>query len=204
MGFYNDRIVPRLVELALGGRSTDRVRARVCEGLSGEVLEVGFGSGHNLAHMPSAVTEVLAVDPSETARHLGAGRIAASPVPVELVGLDGEHLPLPDASVDSALSTWTLCTIPDAGAALREMHRVLRPGGTLHFVEHGRAPDRRTARRQARLTPLQRRIAGGCHLDRPIDELIEAAGFRIERLDTYVGAWPRSFGWFYEGVATTA
>ena len=102
--------------------------------------------------------------------------------------LDGEHLPLPDASVDSALSTWTLCTIPDAGAALREMHRVLRPGGRLHFVEHGRAPDRRTARRQARLTPLQRRIAGGCHLDRPIDELIEAAGFRIERLDTYVGA----------------
>ncbi|QGG96714.1 class I SAM-dependent methyltransferase [Actinomarinicola tropica] len=202
MGLYAEHVVPRIVDLTLRGPDVERIRERVCFGLSGEVLEVGFGSGRNLPHMPVAVTKVLAVDPSSVGRDMAAERVDASPVAVEWVGLDGEHLPLPDGSADHALSTWTLCTIPDVDLALREVRRVLRPGGTLHFVEHGLAPDPRTARRQHRFTPVQRRIAGGCHLDRPIDELIGAAGFRIDRLDTYLGARPAAFGWFYEGVAT--
>lgn len=201
MGFYDDQVVPRVVDRLLGGRAVDEVRARVCRNLSGEVLEIGFGSGRNLPLMPSSVTTVFAVDPSQTGRRLAADRIAASPIEVVWVGEGGEDLPLDDHSVDHALSTWTLCTIPDVDAALSEVRRVLRPDGRFHFVEHGLSPDARTARRQRRLTPLQRRIAGGCHLDRSIDELVEAAGFRIERLDTYLGAWPPSFGWFYEGRA---
>src|SRR4051812_1730011 len=141
MGFYEDQVLPRLIDKALGGKGFGRLRARAMKGLEGEVLEVGFGSGTNLPHYPAGVTKVLAIDPATVGRKLAAGRVAASPMPVEFIGLDGEHLPLDDASVDHALSTWTLCTIPDAGQALAELQRVLRPGGTLHFLEHGRSPD---------------------------------------------------------------
>lgn len=201
MGFYEQQVLPRVIDKLLGTRGFHKFRARVAEGLSGEVLEVGFGSGLNVPHYPPAVERVLAVDPATVGRDLAGKRLEESEVPVEFVGLDGEHLPLDDASVDHVLTTWTLCTIPHVELALTEMVRVLRPGGQLHFLEHGHSPDPKVARWQHRLNPLQRRIAGGCHLDRPIDELIEQAGFRIESLGNYYLAFPKSMGYMYEGRA---
>ena len=204
MGFYEDRVLPRFVDVALGGRAFAALRARVASGLKGEVLEVGFGSGRNVPHYPSAVSRVRAVDPATYGRALAAKRVAASPVPVEYVGLDGEELPLPDASVDHVLSTWTLCTIPGVDAALGEIRRVLRPGGALHFIEHGRAPEPNVARLQDRLTPIQRRLFGGCHLNRRIDELVAAGGLEMERIENFFMRGPKAFGYMFEGVARKA
>ena len=204
MGWYVDRVLPHITDVALRGAEFTSARARVCAALEGEVLEVGFGSGRNVPHYPTQVTKVWAVDPATVGRRLAAGRVAASPVPVDYVGLDGEQLPLDDASVDHVLTTWTLCTIPDVERALAEIRRVLRPGGSLHFVEHGRAPEAGVARWQDRLTPVQRRVFGGCHLNRPIDQLIDAAGLRLETLDNYYARGPKPFGYMFEGVATKA
>ncbi len=204
MGFYDRQILPRFVDVALSGRQFSELRARVASGLRGDVLEVGFGSGRNVPFYPPAVTRVRAVDPAVTGRKLAAKRLGATAIPVEFVGLDGEQLPVDDESVDHVLMTWTLCTIPDPARALGEIRRVLRPGGALHFVEHGRAPDERVARHQDRLTPLQRRVAGGCHLNRAIDDLVTAAGFDLTRLDTFFIQGPRAFGYTYEGVAGKA
>jgi SAM-dependent methyltransferase len=201
VGFYQRSVLPRIVEKVCGAESMAPVRARVMASLRGSVVEIGFGSGLNLPHLPPAVTKVFAVEPSSTARRLAAERVAASPVPVELVDLDGHRIPLPDASVDAALTTCTLCTVPDPAIALGELRRVVRPGGRLHFLEHGLSPDPEVARWQRRLTPVQRRVFGGCHLERPIDDLITAAGFDIVELRTEYLAAPRSFGYTYEGVA---
>ena len=141
MGFYGNRVFPRAMIRLMNTRQMRETRARVCAPLSGDIVEIGFGTGLNLPHLPPTVTVLRAVDPLERGRNLASGRIAASPVSVEFVGLDGQSLPLPDHSVDAALSTWTLCSIPDPVAAVREINRVLRPGGTLHFVEHGCSPD---------------------------------------------------------------
>jgi ubiquinone/menaquinone biosynthesis C-methylase UbiE len=199
---YADRLLPRINDAALRRADLDEVRARVCRGLSGDVLEIGFGSGLNVPHYPPAVRRVLAVDPATAGRKLAAERLSRSSTPVEFVGLDGERLPLEDDSVDHALTTFTLCTIPDAGRALREVRRVLRPGGCLHFVEHGLAPEPDVVRWQERLNPIQKRVFGGCHLDRPIDRLIEAAGLHIDRLDTYYAAGLKPLTFLYEGTAT--
>lgn len=201
MGIYRDQVVPRVADVALRGREFARLRERIVQGLSGEVLEVGFGSGRNVPHYPSSIQRVVAVEPSAVGRRLARKRIEASPVAVELVGMEGEHLPFEDGSVDHALTTWTLCTIPDVRSALEEIRRVLRPGGTFHFLEHGRSPVPEVAVWQDRLTPLQRRLAGGCHLNRPIAELVEDAGFDLLRLDNCYMKGPRVFGYMYEGVA---
>ena len=202
MGFYREHIVPRLADMTLNGRPFDCLRARVTADLGGEVLEIGFGSGRNLPHYPATVTRVRAVEPSAVGRKLAAGRVAASTVPVEFVGLDGQELPVEDASIDHVLTTWTLCTIPDVARALHEVGRVLKPSGSFHFVEHGRAPDPRVSRWQDRLTPIQRRLAGGCHLNRPLGELVAASGLVLERLDHPRVPGPRTFTYTYEGVAT--
>jgi ubiquinone/menaquinone biosynthesis C-methylase UbiE len=204
MGWYADRVLPRLTDVLLRNREFAAIRARVCAGLEGEVLEVGFGSGRNVPHYPASVTRVRAVDPATLGRELAAERVAASPVPVEYIGLDGAQLPLENASVDHVLTTWTMCTIPDVDGALDEMRRVLRPGGSLHFVEHGRAPAAKVARWQDRLTPVQRRVFGGCHLNRPIADLVEHAGLRVAKLDNYFASGPKAFAYMYEGVATKA
>jgi ubiquinone/menaquinone biosynthesis C-methylase UbiE len=204
MSWYGDQVLPRLIDVVLSTREITEIRARVAGGLEGEVLEVGFGSGRNVPHYPAAVTRVRAVDPATVGRRLAAARVERSPVPVEYVGLDGQDLPLASGSVDHVLTTWTLCTIPDVGRALREMVRVLRPGGQLHFVEHGRSPDPRVARWQDRLTPVQRRIAGGCHLNRPIDELVAGSGLTLSSMTTYHIRGPRALGYTFEGVATRA
>jgi len=199
MGFYADRLLPRVVDVALG-RHTNPVRGRVAGGLRDEVLEGGFGSGRNLPHLPPEVTRLVAVDPAVHGRRLAAKRLAATSLPVEFVGLDGQALPLADESVDHVLVTWTLCTIPNVAQALGEMHRVLRPGGRLHFVEHGRSPNPRTARRQERVSPWWGKVAGGCRLDRDIPQLITAAGF-VTDVQTYRYSFPELVGRTYEGTA---
>jgi SAM-dependent methyltransferase len=201
MGFYEDAVLPRIVDKLGRVKPVRRLRDEVVQGLRGEVVEIGFGSGLNLSYLPAEVDKVLAVEPSEVARRLATPRIAASSAPVELVGLDGEDLPIETESVDSALSTLTLCTIPDVSRALAEVHRVLRPGGLFHFFEHGLSPKPRVARWQHRLTPLQRRICGGCHFDRPIDTLISNSGLEITTLRNPSLGGPKFAAYIYLGTA---
>jgi ubiquinone/menaquinone biosynthesis C-methylase UbiE len=202
MGFYEHQVVPRLIDLVMRRGELTPIRARVAASLDGEVLEVGFGSGLNVPHYPPAVTQVRAVDPATVGRELAADRVAASSVPLKYVGLDGQALSVESASVDHVLTTWTLCSIPDVDRALSEIRRVLRPGGSFHFVEHGRSPDRKVAGWQDRLTPMQRRVAGGCHLNRPIDQLVRKSGLEVIHLENYYAKGPRPFGYMFEGVAT--
>jgi SAM-dependent methyltransferase len=185
MGLYGEQILPRCINLACGLKGVVPLRRRVCQGLEGEVLEIGFGSGLNVPFYPDAVSRVAAIEPVDTGWKLAAGRVRASSVPVERAGLDGQRLPFEDDSYDAALSTWTLCTIPDVAAALSEVRRVLRPGGTLHFLEHGLAPDESVRRWQRRLEPVQKRLFGGCHLTRPIVDLITGAGFTVADVDVF-------------------
>lgn len=202
VGVYGDQVLPRVLDLWMRGADVREVRARVAAGMAGEVLEIGFGSGLNVPYYPAAVTRIRAVDPATVGRQLAATRIAAHAAPVEFAGTDAQALAADDASADFILSTWTLCTIPDPGRALAEVYRVLRPGGSLRFVEHGRSPDPQVARVQHRLTPLHRRLVGGCHLDRPIADLMTRAGLRLDRLENYYFHRPRAVGYTYEGVAT--
>ncbi len=204
MGFYEEQVLPRAIDLLLGNRQMQQVRRPALVGLHGRVLEIGFGSGPNVGLYPPEVDLVLAVDPSTVGRRLAARRLAASSVPVEFVGLDGQSLPVDDASVDCVLSTWTLCTIPDVGAALVEAGRVLRPGGRLFFLEHGLSPDPKVAARQHRFTPLQRRVAGGCHLDRDIPALLRDAGFTPDPLAEFDIAGPKVASHMFSGSATFA
>lgn len=201
MPFYREQVVPRLVALTCGASALSGLRARTAAGLSGRVVEVGFGSGYNLAHYPSGVQRVLAVEPSATAWRMAARRIAAADMPVEQVGLDGQSIPLDDASCDGALCTFSLCTIPDPMAALAEVRRVLRPGGRFHLLEHGLSPDARVARFQHRIDPFQRRVADGCHLTRDPIALVRQAGFDLEEVDQKYGAGPKA--WAYLTRAAT-
>lgn len=202
MGFYTDRIWPRLLNAAMSPKRTGATRARVCAGLAGDVVEIGFGTGHNLAYLPAEVTSLRVVEPSGLGVQLAGARIAASTIPVEVAGLDGQVLPFVDGSADAVLCTWSLCTIPDAVQAVREVRRVLKPGGALHFVEHGRAPDASVRVWQDRLDGLEQRIAGGCHLNRDIVAILEAGGLQITSLDTYYEKGePRAFASMYLGRA---
>ena len=185
IGLYGDHVLPRIVNVIGGSKQALPLRQRVCRGLEGDVVEIGFGSGLNVPFYPRGVTRVAAVEPADLGWKLAEKRVSASPVPVERSGLDGQSLPFPEDSFDSALSTWTMCTIPDLEAALAEVRRVLRPGGTLHFVEHGLAPDENVRRWQHRLEPVQKRVFGGCHLTRPIVDQLKRAGFTITELDVF-------------------
>ncbi|MBF6547392.1 class I SAM-dependent methyltransferase [Nocardia brasiliensis] len=205
MGFYRDRVVPRIVDAACGMRFNEPLRERVCAGLTGRVVEIGFGSGLNVPFYPETVELVSAVEPADLGWRLASERVAAARVPIERSGLDGQALPFGDNSFDSALSTWTLCTIPDVATALAEVRRVLAPGGTLHFVEHGLAPDQRVQVWQHRLNPIQKTFAGGCHLNRDIRGLLTDAGFEIRDIDVFYGEdAPRFLAAQSLGVAVAA
>ncbi|MDO8364068.1 MAG: class I SAM-dependent methyltransferase [Actinomycetota bacterium] len=201
MSLYRERVLPHLIDRACGTADLRRWRVQVADGLAGTVVEIGFGSGLNMAAYPAAVQRVFAVEPAEVARRLAQRRIDDSPIQVEHIGLRGESIPLDDASCDGALSTFTLCTIPGVEQALAEVRRVLKPGGRLHFLEHGRSPDATVAKWQHRIEPMQKRLADGCHLTRDPAALVEAAGFRLERVESRYAKGPKPWSWFTEGVA---
>ena len=202
MGVYRDRILPHIVNLAMNTKAMKDERKRCLKDVKGTVLEVGFGTGLNLPYYPRTVTRVVGVDPSETSARLARKRIAASPFPVEIVGLSAEKIPAADASFESIVSTFTLCTIPDVAGALLEMRRVLGPGGRFYFVEHGHTQDPKVQRWQDRLNSVEQTVFGGCNLNRRISALIEHAGFEIEQLEnSYLKGAPKFAGFLYRGVA---
>lgn len=204
MSFYERRILPRLVNCVCGSPVIEHQRRLVVPKAKGRVLEIGFGSGLNLSHYDRTQIEwIWALEPSAPMRALAASRMSRSDLDVRLLDLGGEDLPLPDASVDSVVMTYTLCTIPDAPAALKQMRRVLRPGGKLLFCEHGAAPDAGVRRWQDRLDPLWSRLAGGCHLNRPMTGLITSSGFRLGDVQTaYLPGTPRFAGYNTWGTAS--
>lgn len=199
MGFYEQHIVPHLVNLAMRNRQLAPYRERVLSQAEGRVLEIGIGSGANLPLYTDRAHEVLGLEPHPKLLEMASGK--AGHVPSKLIEGSAESIPLDEHSVDTVVTTWTLCTIPDVSVALAEMRRVLRPGGQLLFVEHGLSPDERVRKWQNRLNPLWKRVAGGCNLNRPIATLIEAAGFRVSQLDTGYMAGPKAMTFMYEGVA---
>jgi ubiquinone/menaquinone biosynthesis C-methylase UbiE len=177
------------------------IRERVIGAAEGTVLEIGVGSGLNLPFYRPPVREVLALEPAERLVTMARSASRATSMPVSFLEASAEAIPLANHSVDTIVTTWTMCSIPHADTALAEMWRVLRPGGKLLFAEHGRAPDESVRRWQDRLTPAWRCIAGGCHLNRPIRSMIEGAGFRIDRIETGYIPGPRPMTFMYEGSA---
>ncbi|MCY7402192.1 MAG: class I SAM-dependent methyltransferase [Nocardioides sp.] len=200
---WEERVVPRLTDVSLRGHEIGELRGRVCAGLTGSVVEIGFGSGLNVRWCPPTVTAISAVEPSDVGWALSARRRERSQLPIDRVGLDGQHLALADASHDSALVTFSLCTIPDAALALRELRRVVRPGGRLHFLEHGLSPVDSVRRWQHRLEPVQQAVAGGCHLTREIPELVGDNGWAVEDVESFALPGPAiSRPWTYLHLGT--
>ena len=200
MGVYREQILPRVIDKVCGGADMQRFRDRACAGMRGTILEIGFGSGLNVASYPPEVELVYAVEPAALGRKLAAPRIARGTARVEHVGLRGESLPLEDASCDGALSTFTLCTIPGVEQALAEVVRVLRPGGTFHILEHGVAPDPGVARWQHRLDPIQHVVGDGCHLTRDPLALLRGAGFEVIEADQRYVAGPKPWTFMTQAV----
>jgi ubiquinone/menaquinone biosynthesis C-methylase UbiE len=201
VGIYGEQFLPRFINVICGTKEFRPIRDEVCEGLHGDVVEIGFGSGLTVPHLPSDITGLWAVDPSRVGQKLAAKRVAASPVPVHYAGLDGARLDLPDDRFDGAISIMTLCTIPDVDGALQELRRVLKPGAPFHFAEHGHSPDAKVARRQDQFNGLENRLVGGCNLNREMDALITKAGFAIESLRNFYLSGPKAMGYMFVGRA---
>ncbi len=202
MGLYEHWILPALLDFVMGQKAIMKQRRRLVPLARGRVLEVGIGSGLNLAfYDPVQVSEVLGLDPSSEMKSRARKRVAASPVPVSFVGLSGEEIPLENASVDTILFTYTLCTIPDPVKALHEMRRVLKPGGQLLFCEHGKAPDDDVAQFQRRLEPTWSNWCGGCHLTRDVPDLLSKGGFSVRDMDARYIPGPRFATFNYRGMA---
>ena len=201
MGFYQERMLPRLIDLAMRQSRLVPYRSRVVRAATGRVLEIGIGSGLNLPFYGKAITQVLGLDPSP--KLLDMARNAATPtsIPLDVVQGSATDIPIEDRSIDTVVTPSTLCSIPEARHALAEMRRVLKPGGQLLFVEHGRAPELRVQWWQDHLTPAWKHLSGGCHLNRPISDLLQNAGFRIERLDMGYMSRPKLMTFMYEGSA---
>jgi ubiquinone/menaquinone biosynthesis C-methylase UbiE len=199
--FYEGRLLPRLIDLAMRNKEVKRYRRKLIPGAAGTVLEIGGGSGLNLPYYSGAVSRLYTLDPSEALVRMARRKLPGAAVPAELLLGSAEEIPLADGSIDTVVSTWTLCSIPDVAKALREARRVLKPGGSLLFVEHGHAPDPGVARWQQRIEPYWKPLAGGCHLTRRIDALIAAAGFRIVELENEYLKGPRPLTYTYCGRA---
>ncbi|HXC57580.1 MAG TPA: methyltransferase domain-containing protein [Rhizomicrobium sp.] len=204
MGFYSRHILPRLLDGAMSAKPITYQRRKVVPRAQGRVLEIGFGAGHNLPFYDAAKVEhIWALEPAAEMRARAGDRAAASPIPLEFLGLPSERIPLDAESADTVMITYTLCTIPDVMAALAEMRRVLKPAGRMVFCEHGEAPDDSVRRWQRRITPAWKMIGGGCHVGRPIPKLIQDAGFRIEDMQTmYLPGTPKFAGFNYWGSAS--
>jgi len=202
MGVYQEHILPHLVNLAMRNRQLAAYRERTIRLAEGRVLEIGVGSGLNLPLYTDRTTEILGLDPHPKLLAMASEKPRS--IPSKLIEGSAESIPLDDASVDTVVSTWSLCSIPDVAAALAEIRRVVKPGGHLLFVEHGLAPEKNVRRWQDRLTPLWKPIAGGCHLNRPISSLIEDAGFHIEQLQTGYMPGPKPMTFMNEGSARPA
>jgi ubiquinone/menaquinone biosynthesis C-methylase UbiE len=204
MSFYQRYVIPRLIHFAMRQKQLLPFRQRVVGAAEGRVLEIGIGSGLNFPFYGGAVTSVIGLEPSSKLLNMARPRAETTAAPVTLLDASAETIPLDSGSVDTVVTTWTLCTILDAARSLAEMRRVLRPGGVLLFVEHGRAPEPGVARWQDRLDPLWSRLAGGCHLNRKIDDLISGGGFRIEALENARIPGPRTHTYLYQGRARPA
>jgi ubiquinone/menaquinone biosynthesis C-methylase UbiE len=203
MGLYSAWLFPRVLDLVMQQKQMLPFRERIGSAAAGRVLDVGVGSGLNLAFYGPKTERVCGVDPSSELLRFAEKRARQTSIPVELLLGSSEALAIPDKSIDTVVLTFTLCTIGAPAAALAEMRRVLKPGGKLLFAEHGRAPDPGVARWQDRLTPLWKRVAGGCHLNRKPDDLIRSAGFQIDTLETGYLKGPRPMGFVYSGGAHT-
>jgi ubiquinone/menaquinone biosynthesis C-methylase UbiE len=202
MGVYNERILPYLLDLAMSDALLGDYRREVLANVTGNVLEIGFGTGLNLPYYPDRIRQITTVDPSPGVHRLAQKRIAASPITVDHRMLGGEALPMGDRSFDSVVSTFTLCTIPQIEQALAEIYRVLKPGGKFFLVEHGLSDEPGIQTWQNRLTPLQKRIAGGCHLNRNMRQLIEQQFDQLEIEAAYAKKMPKLAGYFYRGIAS--
>jgi ubiquinone/menaquinone biosynthesis C-methylase UbiE len=203
MGFYDRHILPFLLNAAMSAKPVTYQRRKVVPRCEGRVLEIGFGAGHNLPfYDPTKVTHLWALEPSKEMRARAKDRVKASPLKVEFLDLPGEQIPLDNDAADTVLVTYTLCTIPDVMTALSGMRRVLKPSGRMIFCEHGEAPDENVRRWQQRITPIWKRLAGGCHVGRAIPSLIRASGFRVDDMETmYLPSTPRFAGFNYWGSA---
>jgi ubiquinone/menaquinone biosynthesis C-methylase UbiE len=201
MGFYEQHILPRLIDAVMRQQRLTEYRRRALSEAEGRVLEIGVGSGLNFPFYASTTPQAIGLDPSPRLLSMADRARSGARCRVELLEGSAEAIPLEDRSVDTVVATWTLCSVPNVARALAEIRRVLSPSGRLLFVEHGRSPDASVRQWQDRLTPFWRRVAGGCHLNRPVSELIEDAGFRIERLQTGYMKGPRPMTFMYEGRA---
>jgi len=202
MGFYSRVIFPKIVDLTLGRPGIEKLRRRLLANVEGKTLEVGFGTGLNVPHYPGSVTSLTAIDNSEGLTAFAKRRIADAPFPVEFVTMSGESLPFADGTFDSVVFTFTLCSIADVEGALREAHRVLKTGGRLFLLEHGRSPSKWISRIQDILNPTQKFLAEGCHLNRDMKALIADSRFQKSRIQTYYfEEFPKIMGFFYQGYA---
>jgi ubiquinone/menaquinone biosynthesis C-methylase UbiE len=203
MGIYSDYVFPRFLNTFMSGGPFKKQRSLLLSSVSGDILEIGFGTGLNLPFYPDGVRRITAVDPSAGMNKVAQRNIRTSRIEVDCRILSGECLPLERSTFDSVVCTWTLCSIPDAARALREVKRVLRPDGRFFFVEHGLSPDPAVQKWQHRLTPIQKIIGDGCHLNRPIGSMVEDEGFQISELETfYMPKTPRFAGYMFRGIAT--
>lgn len=204
MKLYSQFLFPRLLDVAMGGEPFTSYRRSLLAGVTGEVLEIGFGTGLNLAHYPSQIQQLATVDPNPGVNRLAQRRIAGSGMEITQYCLSGESLPMADRSFDSVVSTWVLCSIPDVARAIAEVHRILRPGGKFLFIEHGLSDQPGIQPWQRRLTPMQKIIGDGCHLDRDIAALVKAAFGQVDYRTFYGKNMPKVAGFMYQGVATKA
>lgn len=201
MGWYQRYVLPKLIDTACSQKPMRELRSRYVTRATGEVLEIGIGSGLNLPHYSDQVVSITGLDPAPELTSLAEARASERPQPVTVLQVSGEEIPADDARFDTIVCTWTLCSIPNVYAALREMRRVLKPGGHMYFIEHGRAPEPRVISWQRRIEPLWKKIGGGCHLTRKADELIRDAGFTITELDSGYEPGPKFAAFMTHGVA---
>lgn len=201
MGFYSNSVIPYCIDLAMSGSNLEQYRQKLLADVAGEILEIGFGTGLNLPHYPQSVTKITTIDPNPGMQKLARSRIEKSQITVDYKVLNGESLPMPDESFDSVVCTWTLCSIPLVEQALSEVHRLLKPGGKFYFIEHGLSQDLGIQIWQNRLTPIQKVLADGCHLNRSINDLVQQQFPNVTIEQFYAPKLPKVIGYMYQGIA---